>query len=270
MISGEIQNANSRVISLGAGVQSSVMALMAAKGELRPMPEAAIFADTQWEPKDVYEHLDWLEKQLPFPVYRVSEGNIKDHALAGKNKRGTNFVTMPFFTKHGIGRRQCTNDYKLEPIRKKIRDVMGLKPRQRAKDLICESWIGISLDEMQRIKESRDYYIKHRWPLIEKRMSRRDCLKWFDTHYPGRKLAKSACIGCPYHSNDLWRDMRKNDPESFQEAIDFDKKIRKANQKDLDQYVHQTLKPLDEVDFDTLEDKGQLSFLDECDGMCGV
>jgi hypothetical protein len=38
--------------------------------------------------------------------------------------------------------------------------------------------------------------------------------------------------------------MRKNDPESFQEAIDFDKQIRKANQKDLDQYVHQTLKPL--------------------------
>ena len=58
-------NANSRVISLGAGVQSSVMALMAAKGELTPMPEAAILTDTQWEPKDVYEHLDWLEKQLP-------------------------------------------------------------------------------------------------------------------------------------------------------------------------------------------------------------
>ena len=33
------------IISLGAGVQSSAMALMAAKGEL-PMPDYCIFADT--------------------------------------------------------------------------------------------------------------------------------------------------------------------------------------------------------------------------------
>jgi len=60
------------VISLGAGVQSTVMALMAAKGELSPMPDCAIFADTKFEPKGVYTHLDWLEKQLPFPTYRVT------------------------------------------------------------------------------------------------------------------------------------------------------------------------------------------------------
>ena len=41
-------DAKLRVISLGAGVQSSVMALMAAKGEIGPMPDCAIFADTQW------------------------------------------------------------------------------------------------------------------------------------------------------------------------------------------------------------------------------
>ena len=58
------------VISLGAGVQSSVMALKAACGELTPMPELAIFADTQYEPSAVYEHLAWLETQLPFPVQR--------------------------------------------------------------------------------------------------------------------------------------------------------------------------------------------------------
>ena len=68
------------IISLGAGVQSSTMALMAAHGEL-PRPDCAIFADTQWEPKQVYEHLDWLEKQLPFPVYRVSSGNIREDAV---------------------------------------------------------------------------------------------------------------------------------------------------------------------------------------------
>ncbi len=37
-------------LSLGAGVQSSTLALMYASGELSPMPAGAIFADTQAEP----------------------------------------------------------------------------------------------------------------------------------------------------------------------------------------------------------------------------
>jgi len=66
-----------QIISLGAGVQSSAMALMAAYGEIEPMPDCAVFADTGWEPPAVYEHLDWLEAELPFPVYRVTAGNIR-------------------------------------------------------------------------------------------------------------------------------------------------------------------------------------------------
>jgi len=49
------------VISLGAGVQSSTMALMAANGEL-PKPDCAIFADTGYEPKAVYRYLEFLKK----------------------------------------------------------------------------------------------------------------------------------------------------------------------------------------------------------------
>src|SRR3990167_7074077 len=69
------------IISLGAGVQSSTMALMAAAGEITPMPTAAIFADTQDEPSNVYRWLDWLEKQLPFPVYRVTNGSLSASIL---------------------------------------------------------------------------------------------------------------------------------------------------------------------------------------------
>lgn len=67
------------VISLGAGVQSTTMALMAAHGEIKPMPDVAIFADTQWEPKAVYDHLDWLGSPnvLPFPIKRVTAGNLR-------------------------------------------------------------------------------------------------------------------------------------------------------------------------------------------------
>lgn len=57
-------------LSLGAGVQSTTMALMAAHGELGPMPDCAILPILGWEPKAVYEHLDWLMSAnvLPFPV----------------------------------------------------------------------------------------------------------------------------------------------------------------------------------------------------------
>ena len=65
-----------RVLSLGAGVQSTTLALMAAHGEIGPMPDCAIFADTGWEPKAVYEHLAWLGSLnvLPFPIHIVSAG----------------------------------------------------------------------------------------------------------------------------------------------------------------------------------------------------
>ena len=111
------------VISLGAGVQSTVMALMAARGEL-PMPDCAIFADTQFEPSAVYTHLDWLETQLPFPVHRVTAGNIKTDTISGFNTTGQKFSVIPFFTKSGMGRRQCTREYKIAPIRRKISELL--------------------------------------------------------------------------------------------------------------------------------------------------
>jgi 3'-phosphoadenosine 5'-phosphosulfate sulfotransferase (PAPS reductase)/FAD synthetase len=69
------------VINLGAGVQSSTMALMAAHHEIEPMPDFAVFADTGDEPTEVYRWLEKLEKMLPFPVYRVSKGILSADSL---------------------------------------------------------------------------------------------------------------------------------------------------------------------------------------------
>lgn len=76
-----------RALSLGAGVQSTTLALMAAHGEIGPMPDCAIFADTGWEPEAVYRHLEWLMSGnvLPFPVHIVSSGNIRDDLVACAN-----------------------------------------------------------------------------------------------------------------------------------------------------------------------------------------
>lgn len=205
-----------RVLSLGAGVQSTTLALMAAHGEIGPMPDCAIFADTGWEPRAVYEHLAWLRSPnvLPFPVHIVSAGDLRADLLAGA--RGARWASIPAFTRTvtpagaelpvydedengdlvavgsrivptervGVGmiRRQCTGDYKIAPIRRKVRELLGIAGRRSPKAPIAEQWIGISLDEVLRMKPSFEPWQINRWPLIEQGMTRQDCLRWLDRH----------------------------------------------------------------------------------------
>ena len=87
------------IISLGAGVQSSTMALMSAKGDLPPV-DCAIFADTMYENSASYKYLKYLKELLPFPIYTVSKGNIKEDMLSARGT--TNFVVAPFYTQETI------------------------------------------------------------------------------------------------------------------------------------------------------------------------
>jgi len=75
-------------------------------------------------------------------------------------------------------RRQCTKDYKIVPIRPKVRELVGLAGRRSPDMPIVEQWIGISLDEAIRMKPSCDDWQVDRWPLIEQRLWRQDCLRW--------------------------------------------------------------------------------------------
>ena len=76
------------------------------------------------------------------------------------------------------------------------------------------------------MKPSRDAWWLNRYPLVEKHMTRA-VLSWFARAYPGRELARSACVACPYRSDAEWRDLRDNEPES-REAVEFDRLVRRA------------------------------------------
>lgn len=263
------------IISLGAGVQSTVMALMAAKGEITPMPDCAIFADTQWEPRAIYEHLEWLEKQLPFPVHRVTNGNLRNDAIANEPVRGRGkkkFSAIPWFTENSMGRRQCTFDYKIVPLNKKIRSLLGYQPRQRIPVGFVKVWVGISIDEIVRMKPSRERWIENKWPLIDKKLSRQNCLEWFQQQYPDRKLQKSSCLGCPFHNDAAWRELKNGNKKEWLDIVYVDAAIRYGGTKKGEkQYMHRSCKPIDQIDFRNLEDMGQLNFFNnECEGMCGV
>lgn len=265
-----------RVLSLGAGVQSTTLALLAAKREIQP-PDCAIFADTQWEPAAVYQHLDWLETQLPFPVHRVTKGNLLSNLQTRRNTSGGQYAAIPFFIvnadgSHGIGRRQCTHEYKLEPIRREIRRLLGKGPRSPIAAGSVTMLIGISADEAHRAKDSTEQYLVNSYPLLDLNWRRSDCLGWLARNgYP--RPPKSACIGCPYTSDMRWMDRKANQPEEWQAAVEADRKLRTGDGVGMRgaEYMHAQRVPLDRVDFSRVDhDRQPDLFGEDCSGMCGT
>lgn len=272
------------ILSLGAGVQSSTLALMAAAGEITPMPQAAIFADTQAEPASVYKWLDWLEARLPFPVYRVTAGSLTERitTLRTNQKTGLQYYSnmIPAFVAkkdggRGIIGRSCTHDFKIKPLLKKQRELGGVKRGQKHISVI--SWIGISLDKVTRMKPSRNVWANNRWPLVELKMKRWDCLLWMKRNgFP--EPPRSACKYCPFHSDHEWRRLQNEEPAEFADAVRIEKGLQSAHaavktygrMKGV-AYLHDSLVPLDQVDFSTSSQHGQYDlFQNECEGMCGL
>ena len=272
-----------RVLSLGAGVQSSTLALMIHKGEI-PMVDCAIFADTQAEPPKVYEWLEFIKKTVSYPVHIVTWRNLEQDVLDASKGEYQAF-TIPFYTKNkdtgqkGMLMRQCTADYKIKPVTKKIRELLGYKKGERVdlKKVKVEMLMGISTDEIRRMRMNRLRYIDNQYPLINDfGMSRQDCIAWMkDKNYP--MPTKSACYFCPFHSQSGWKEIKENNPELFKKAVQMDKQIRdqekyKIKNKFKDElYLHRSCEPLDKA----LEDDGQLDMFEKfnsiCDeGMCGV
>lgn len=270
-------NKTVKVISLGAGVQSTTMTLMAARGEFGDdAPKVAIFADTGWEPLHVYQHLDWLEKECAkygLRVIRTSRGNLREDFLRSL-ETGSRAASIPFFVKKPDGKtgmlwRQCTKEYKIDVVRRAVREYLGYKPRQRVRHHV-ELWMGISTDEIERVKPSAVKYITNKYPLIDRGMSRDDCLRWMRAKgYP--LPPKSSCIGCPYHNDLYWKQLKEQYPEDFADAVEFDKLLRAKPRPQGELYLHRSCVPLGEINFEEIPEQGTLDFfVNECEGMCGI
>jgi hypothetical protein len=162
--------------------------------------------------------------------------------------------------------RSCTADFKIKPILQFLREHCGIKRGQKVATVT--SWIGISLDEQQRMKDSRYKWVVNRWPLVEKRIDRNGCVRWMlERGYP--EPPKSACVYCPFHSNKEWRRIKNDEPEDFAKAVKFEKDTQAAKSCTNSNFrsvpfLHASRMPLDEIDFRNDVDKGQqlLSFMD--------
>ncbi len=269
---------------MGGGVQSTVMCLMAERGEFSSKPDYAVFADTGWEPQSVYDTLDWLQEEVSFPIIRTSNGrSLLEDVRDGVNAQGQPWMTLPVYLmdkagkEAGINWRQCTKNYKIDPIRKEVQRQLGVRPRQvLAPDTAVEMWLGITTDEFMRVKPSRNWWITHRFPFIDDiPMSRHACQEWFAKYYPDRSLGRSACVGCPFRSSQSWIQVMESEPEMFREAVEIDASLRSDSHNAgrmfrKDAFLHHRRIPLDQavnLDISGLDENG---FLNECEGHCGL
>jgi hypothetical protein len=266
-----------RVLSHGVGVQTLTMIAMYARGDLSPLPDAAIFSNPQAETAEVLQWLEWSRQVAPFPVHEVSRGDLGRSATRVRRTRDGDRsyiqTAIPVYTKEGLrkgkGMRHCTRDFKIHPVRRKTRDLLG-QHVVRSKVPVVEMLLGISTDEFDRAKQSEVPWIVNRYPLIEAGMSRWDCLKWMADHgYP--EPPRSACIWCPFRGDKEWLALT---PDEFARAVKFEKKLQAAYARTTEltsvPYLHSTRVPLDQVNLDPQFELDLNKFRNECEGMCGV
>jgi hypothetical protein len=283
-----------RVLSLGAGVQSSVLALMASRGEIEA-PDCAIFADTGAEPASVYEWLDWLEPRLSFPLHRVQHGSLErdEGEIRQSARSGFDYVKVsaPYWA-HNDGKaggplgRKCTRDYKIAAVQRKIRRLLGIYGKRSPSHTVAVSLLGISTDEAHRMKPSRDSWVSNAYPLIDLGMSRADCIAWaLNNGLP--EPPRSACVFCPFHSAEEWRRLQTEEPQEYARACAHEDRLRhnwkqvlgmNPHPQQADDLFLQKLipgVPLREIDWtaamESEEPPAQLTLWgNECEGLCGV
>jgi len=88
------------VLSLGGGVQSTALFLMALHGDFEEKVASAIFADPGAEHAETYDTIEFLREYASgfgVPIYTVSAGNLREYSLG----QGTDIpVAIPFSIKH--------------------------------------------------------------------------------------------------------------------------------------------------------------------------
>ena len=262
-------------VSFGAGVQSTAMLICSALGWHNvPRADFAIFADPQAELPDTYKHIEFMTEwaaEHGIEVINITRGSLKDSILESKDGESS-FRSIPLFVANEDGklallRRQCTREYKIDIIKKVVRERLGLRPRQVAKGKVyVRAMLGISLDEVIRMRPSRESWVFNDYPLIDAGLNRENCKEII--RKAGIEVPpKSSCWFCPFHSDDYWRSLRDSRPEIWKQAVDFDRDVRQGlNGVAFPAFLHRSLVPLDEVE---LGDRGE-GFGNECSGVCGV
>lgn len=189
-----------RIASFGCGVDS-IGGLVAFGRDY----DEIIFDDTGGEKPETYAYLEYLQKTLGWNivVLKSKYGNIYDYYYKKK-------IYPTMFA------RDCTGKFKIDPQNKYLRTKYGKKAH-----FIID--LFIDNDEPERMFTSKYRYITLRYPLIDAKMGRDDCVAAIKN--AGMPIPiKSGCFFCPYTPPEVWRRM-KNGSEEQREMYAKAKKL---------------------------------------------
>lgn len=230
-----------QVWSYGGGTQSVAIAVLCLQGRL-VWPDHIVMADTSRERSRTFRYLETVVR----PALQVVG---RDIVVLDKNSfrapdlydRKDEKLLIPAFTDQAgrIGKlpTYCSKEWKARVVRRYMTEVAGVAS--------YDLWLGYSIDELERMAHSETKAVTNVYPLIDLRLSRENCAALVET-YGWPAPPKSACWMCPNRSDPSWLQMKRDDPEDFALAVQFERKVR---ERDAHIWLHESGKPLDEVEF---------------------
>ena len=281
---------NVQVWSCGGGVQSAAIGALIVQGRL-PRPDLAVIADTERERSSTWAYFDSVLKPelarvgvdivrvrksdygapdiwqgadgntISMPVFFTQQVDINEPDDEDEDDDSLLLFAEPrtprepqLVTKISRAPGYCSNEWKGRVVDRWLR-AQGVKKSEAV------IWLGISLDEIRRVRAGN-----YRYPLInDVPMRRTGCLHLIGSMgWP--EAPKSSCWMCPNRRNVEWVDMRDNWPEDWTKAVKMDYELR---ERDPNVFLHDSGLPLDLALID-VEASGVMSLSDQCAGMCWV
>jgi hypothetical protein len=246
-----------QVWSCGGGTQSAAIAALIVSGRL-PKPDIAAMVDTGRERTSTWEYANGVLipalASVGVTLHIVPQEGYATVGLSAHNGD----ILLPMFTEQGKLPTWCSNEWKRFVLQRWLREMSVQE---------CQVWIGISLDEMRRVRAPKEKWYQERYPLLfdlTPPLRRGDCVKLVEQMgWP--TPPRSSCWCCPNMGDREWRDVKENYPEDFEKAVRLEREIRRT---DAGLWLHKHRIPLDKVDIES-----QLDMFDAAGcatGMCWV
>jgi len=219
-----------KVFSFGGGQQSMAALVLAAEKRIDfPTFLFANVGDDSEHPATIeyfhnYARPFAAEHGLELvELRRVMKRTGEERTLLQQLKRpGYRSIDIPARMANGApGNRKCTGDFKIKVIGDE------LVRRGATEDNPATVGVGISLDEIGRANDRRR--LPHElvvYPLLELGLRRTDCQRIIRS--AGLPLPrKSACFFCPFKRPGEWLDMRREEPELFEQSAQLEGLLNK-------------------------------------------
>lgn len=269
-------------MSFGGGVQSTAMAYLCINkhpdlmrvsgGEL---PSMFLFADTGDEPKAVYEHVERVFADLRAAGFECKT-TAKGPKLSTTLERARLDIPLWVVSKSGKRaptRRVCTFDWKVTPLDRAAKKHFKIDLRRSGEPPMIAQWLGISLDEVQRCRNSTDVWRHYIYPLVAMKWTRTDCVNYLTSL--GITAPKSACTFCPFRSDELWASLPEDE---LAEVMKLERDIERMYEEKRGYFgkvqslptFHKTGIPIREKPWVKPDSDGTSGFDNECAGICGV